>query len=187
MAEVKDSRREQVKELIEKGTYTKAEIAAELGINPGSVSSQMTYLRWMGNFILTDPETKKLSFCSEEDYKEYTTKVAAARQAKAGSAAKSPQERANALAGTIKRQETQLKNANDKVAKIQKDLADEPDDVELQELLEEAQANMVIVRNKLKRNKALAESLPEPTETAETVDEPEDDVEPEAEESDDLV
>lgn len=181
MADEKISRREQVKELVETGNYTKAEIATALDVNVGSISSQLTYLRWMGNFILTDPETKKLSFCDEDTWNEYQEKVSAAKVAKKAGASKTPQERANSLAVTIKRQETQLKNISAKVAQLEKELEAEPGDSELEELLAEAKANETIVSLKLKRNKALAESLPEPAaeavaevdaeETAEETDE----------------
>ena len=166
----KETRQDQVKDLIAKGGYTKKAIADELGIPVNSVSSQLTYLRWKGNNIMTDPDTKVLSFVTEEELKAHEDAVKAARAAKASSAtSKSPQERANALAVTIKRQETQLAGFNKKVEAIEKDMADDieagkPEDPELAELLEEAKANATLMRIKIKRNKELAASLPEPAE-----------------------
>lgn len=176
MAQAEKSRQDQVKELIEKGGYTKKAIAEELDVPVNSVSSQLTYLRWKGNNIMTDPETKVLSFVTEEELKAHEDAVKAARAAKASTAsAKTPQERANALAVTIKRQETQYASFANKVTQIEADLVDEPEDEELLELLEEAKANETLMRIKIKRNKALAESLPEPvaTEAAESAQEPE--------------
>ena len=168
MATAEKTRQDQVKELIEKGGFTKKLIAETLNIPVNSVSSQLTYLRWKGNNIMTDPETKVLSFVSEEELAAHEEAVKAARAAKASTAsAKTPQERANALAVTIKRQETQLAGFNKKVEAIEKDLVDEPKDDELLELLDEAKANATLMRIKVKRNKALAESLPEPVAVAE--------------------
>jgi len=62
-------RRDQVKRFITEGTFTKIEIAEHLGIKPISVSALMTRLRRMGNYIITNPETKALSFCTEEEYR----------------------------------------------------------------------------------------------------------------------
>ena len=53
MADVKP-KREQVKDMIAEGTHTKAQIAETLGMSAASVSTQMTYLRWMGNNIIYD-------------------------------------------------------------------------------------------------------------------------------------
>lgn len=174
------TRQDQVKELIEKGGYTKKAIAEELGVPVNSVSSQLTYLRWKGKCIMTNPETKVLSFVSEEELAAHEASIAAARQAKANAAtSKTPQERANALATTIKRQETQFAAANTKIEQIEKDLADEPNDAELLELLDEAKANATLLRIKIKRNKALAETLPVPEPMAETVTTPVEPAEPE--------
>lgn len=158
------NRREQVKELIEKGNMTKAEIAEALEVNPASVSSQMTYLRWMGNFIIADPETKALSFCTEEEFEAHQALVKASRKSKASAASKDPQEVANALAKTLKTQRAQYTKALAKCAQVDADIANEPDDLELIELKEEADANATLLRIKIKRNEAKAETLPEPVE-----------------------
>jgi len=159
MAE-KVNRREQVKELIATGNYTKAEIAAELGVNDASVSSQMTYLRWMGNFILANAD-KKLRFVTQEEAEAAEAAVIANRKVGTTSA-KSPQERADALVKTIKTQESAYAKALAKCKQVDKDLEDDSNDEELLEIKEEADANEVILRLKLKRNKALAAELPEP-------------------------
>jgi len=156
------NRREQVQELIKTGNYSKTEIAAELGVNAPSVSSQMTYLRWMGNFILSDPETKKLRFCTEDEYNAHQELTTASRKAKTAGSAKTPQEQANALAATIAKQEKEHAKAVAKVAQIEAELVAEPNDEELIELLEEAKALEVISRLKVKRNKAKAAELPAP-------------------------
>ena len=172
--ETKETRQDQVKELIEKGGFTKKAIADALGVPVNSVSSQLTYLRWKGNFIMTDPDTKVLSFVTEEEMQAHEAAVKTARAAKASSAsAKTPQERANALAVTIKRQETQFAGFLTKISQIEADMlkdgeAGKPEDEELVELLEEAKANATLMRIKIKRNKALAESLPAPAEVVVT-------------------
>ena len=169
------NRREQVKELIEKGNMTKAEIAEALEVNPASVSSQMTYLRWMGNFIIADPETKALSFCTEEENEAHQTLVKASRKSKASAASKDPQDVANALAKTLKTQRAQYTKALVKCAQVDADVQLEPDDMELIELKEEADANATLLRIKIKRNEARAENLPEPVEVEDEVVEPETD------------
>lgn len=174
------NRREQVQALIQTGNFTKAEIAAELGVNAPSVSSQMTYLRWMGNFIISDPETKKLRFCTEEEYNAQQELASASRKAKSAGSNKTPQEQANALAATIAKQEKEYAKSVAKVAQIEKDLVDEPGDADLLELLEEAKANEVLLRLKLKRNKAKAAELPAPVAVATEVEDA-DDVDPDAE------
>lgn len=169
MSDAKElNRREQVKELIETGEFTKQEIADKLGVAPSSVSSQMTYLRWMGNFILADAD-KKLRFVTEEEAAAHEELVLAKRKTKATTSTKSPQEQANALAKTIKSQEAQYTKALAKCEQIDKDLALEPEDAQLIELKEEADANAVLLRIKIKRNMDRAETLPAPV----AVEEPE--------------
>jgi hypothetical protein len=63
------SKREQILELVKEGEYTKAKIAEKVGMKPEGVSSQFTYLRWMGNNIaIVDGICKILS---DEEYAEY--------------------------------------------------------------------------------------------------------------------
>lgn len=155
----KVNRRDQVKELIEKGTMTKQQIAAAIDVSPASVSSQMTYLRWMGHFIKYD-DNKILSFCTEDEYNAWQEDLTAKRKTTSANA-RTPEEQAKATHTTIKRQESQLTNWQTKKEAIEKDLAEEPEDEELLELLAEADANIVLLTIKLKRNKAKAEELPE--------------------------
>jgi len=170
MAEV--NRREQVKELIASGTYTKAEIAEKLSVNASSVSSQMTYLRWMGNFILADAD-KKLRFCTEDEWNAAQEVVIANRKAKSNTASKTPQEQANALAKTLVGQKKMYEKAVAKCTQIDADLALEPSDIELQELKAEADANATLLRIKIARNEKRATELPAPEAVvaAEVVDE----------------
>lgn len=153
------NRREQVKEMIETGDYTKAEIAAELDVNPSSVSSQMTYLRWMGHFIVSDDD-KKLRFCSEEEYNDITAAALANRKTKTTST-KTPEEQAVALQKTIANQTAQLEKAQAKCVQIDFDLEHDEANAELLEMKEEADAMATILRIKLARNKAKALELPE--------------------------
>lgn len=162
------NRREQVSELIKTGLYTKAEIAAKLEVNAASVSSQMTYLRWMGNFIIAD-ENKKLSFCTEE---EAQAVAIAAQSNKKAAESKDPQARANALAKTIATQTKQLTAAQAKLNKVNADLAEEPEDEVLIELQAEAAAHVTLLSIKVKRNVAAAAELPEPQEVVETPADP---------------
>lgn len=171
MAEI--SKREQVKALIDEGGYTKKEIAEKLEMSESSVSSQMTYLRWQGNFITYD-EDKVLSLVSEEEFNEWDEARKANRKS-GPTSTKTPEEQAVAVAKTIKTQEKQLANWEKKAADIKAALEDEPDNEELEELSQEADANIVLLGIKLKRNKAKAAALPEPVEP-----EVEDEVEEEA-------
>lgn len=164
MAE-KPNRREQVKEMIKRGNMTKAAIAEEIGVSAASVSSQMTYLRWMGKFIKYD-ENKILTFCTEEEYNAWQEELAANRKSKAAST-RTPEEQAEATHKAIKRQETQLANWRKKMEAITKDLQADPEDDELLELEEEAEANITLLKIKIKRNEAKAEELPDYVEEAE--------------------
>ena len=169
----KVNRREQVKELIQAGKYTKAQIAEALEVNPASVSSQMTYLRWMGNFIVAD-ESKVLRFVTEDEYAAHQAIAQANKKVKTGAAAKDPQTRANELAKTITKQVSQLTKMQAKLDQVLADINEDPDDEDLQELMEEASANVTLMQIKIKRNKALAATLPEPVETDDEVSESED-------------
>lgn len=164
MAE-KINRREQVRELIQKGTMTKQEIAEEIDVSSASVSSQMTYLRWMGNFIKYDSD-KILSFCTEEEYNEWQEELAANRKTKSAST-RTPEEQAEATHKAIKRQNVQLGNWGKKLEAITRDLQTEPEDDELLELELEANANITLLKIKIRRNEAKAEQLPEYVEATE--------------------
>lgn len=156
-----------------------------LETKPGNVSSQMTYLRWQGNFIVTEPETRILKFVTEDEFKVFEDANATAKASKKATTSKSPQERADALVGTITKQKAALIKAEERVTQIEKDLALEPTDEELIEMLELAKAERVILANKLKKNIALAETLPEPN-VAAPVGEPEAGGEPAGEVDDEV-
>lgn len=155
----KVNRREQVRELINAAIYTKAQISDMIEVSSASVSSQMTYLRWMGNFIRYDAD-KILSFCTEEEYNAWQAELEANRKTKS-TAARSPEEQAVAVAKAIDRQEKQLVTWEKKLEQITADLQAEPDDDELLELEAEANANITLLKIKVKRNYAKAEELPD--------------------------
>ena len=154
----KVNRREQVSALITAGIHTKAEISEKIGVSAASVSSQMTYLRWMKNFIKYD-ENKILSFCTEEEYNDWQAAMEANRKTKS-TAARTPVEQAAAVAQAIERQEKQLENWGKKLEQIVAALVAEPEDAELQELELEANANIVLLKIKIKRNQVKALELP---------------------------
>jgi hypothetical protein len=158
------NRREQVSDLITAGVHTKAEISEIIGVSSASVSSQMTYLRWMKNFIMYD-ENKILSFCTEEEYNKWQASLEANRKTKS-TAARTPEEQAKATAQAIERQEKQLENWDKKLVQITSDLQGEPNDEELLELEAEANANIVLLKIKIKRNAVKAAELPDVPEEA---------------------
>lgn len=177
--EKKMNRREEVAELIKEGTHTKAEIAELLEVSPASVSSQMTYLRWMGNFIMYD-ENKILNFCDEETHAAWKAELEANRQTKAS--ARTPEEQAEATYNATARQQVQLTNWRKKLDQINKDLVEDPEDDQLDEFKREAEANITLLEIKISRNEIKAADLPDyepPAEEAETeapADEDEDDL-----------
>jgi len=158
-------KRDQVKELIIKGGYTRDKIAKELNMSTASVSSQFTYLRWMGNFITFDDE-KILSMVTEAEYNEWV----AAKAAKAGTkksavaSTKTPAEQYKALAKTIGVEKKQLTVWEAKLITINKDLAAMPEDSELLEMQAEASAMVVLLSIKVKRNERKLAAMPEPEE-----------------------
>ncbi len=168
MAE-KVNRREQVKELIEAGQWTKAGIAEQLGVKTSSVSSQMTYLRWMGFFIIADEE-KVLHFCTEVEAAAHQEKLSAKRKTKS-TTTRTPLEQAEAIAKTIKSQKAALKKWTEKVTLIKADLDSAPDDDDLTDLRDEAEANITLLGIKLKRNTQKALDLPTPEEKSSTTPE----------------
>ncbi len=151
--------REQVKDMINSGEYTKNEIAEHLKSSAGSVSSQMTYLRWMGHFIKWD-ENKKLSFCSAEEYDAWQVELGAARKTKAVSA-RTPEEQAVTLQKTINAQSKAVSSWEKKLRDAMDVLAKDEEDEDLQDFVAEAKANITILELKLKRNKIRAAELPE--------------------------
>lgn len=186
MAEVKaetKSKRDQVLEMLREGGYTREEIADALDMTVASVSSQFTYLRWMGNFIIYD-EDKVIHLVNQEEYDKWLEEKAANRKTKSSTSAKTPQEQADALDKTIKNQTKQLENWQAKKTKIDNDLEAMPDDDELQEMQAEAAANITLLQIKIKRNNAKLADLPEPADADDIEAEVADDVEAD---DDDLV
>jgi sugar-specific transcriptional regulator TrmB len=171
----KVDRRGPVKELLLTGEFTKVEIAEKLGIPADSVSSQMTYLKWMGFPTVTEEGTKKLKIVSLEEYATWEAAKIANRKAKAPTSKRSPQEQANALAKTVKSQAAQLAKAEVRKAQVDTELADNADDDVLQDISAELGATISLLTIKLKRNNAALAELPEPQDAPEEVqDTPED-------------
>ena len=168
MSGTKPNRREQVKGMIEQGEFTKAQIAEELSVSAASVSSQMTYLRWMGNFIKYDAD-KILTIVTEEEHVAWQEELAANRKSTSVSN-KTPEEQAEAVFKTIERQNSSLTTWTKKAEKVEVDLIDEPDDEELLELKAEADANVVLLGIKIKRNERKAADLPDYVPVEETAD-----------------
>jgi len=174
------SQRELVKELIETGEYTKAAIAEKLDMSAGSVSTQMTYLRWMGLFIATNPETKILTFCSQEEFEAMEAEKKAKAKTKTTSI-KAPQERYDAVVKTIANQEKALEKWQTKVTDAQAVLEDHPDDEDVLLSLKEAEAMVIVTEVKLARNNKLMDELANLEEVDTTPAEEDEAVEPEDE------
>ena len=181
--EIAVPKREQVKALLD-GTKTREEIAAQLGMSTASVSSQLTYLRWMGNFVIYD-EDKKLSLVTEAEYNDWT----AAKAAKAGTkkastgTTKTPAEQYAALTKQIGNEKKQLASWEAKQAQLVKDLINDPSDEEFVEMKVEADAMVALLGVKLARANRKLATLPEPEEEV-SEDDGADDV---ADESDDII
>ena len=174
MAEM--NKRDQVKACVEKGNMTKIQIAEELGMSVASVGTNMTYLRWMDNYILTDAETKELSFTDQETFEALEAERKANRKTKSTST-RTPEERATATAKTIATQTDQLDKWSDKVVAAQEMLDEHPDDEDAKLNFKEATAMVALLEVKLVRNEKLAEELPEVPEVEEEVAEVDEDEE----------
>ncbi|MDA3808614.1 MAG: hypothetical protein PF440_11970 [Thiomicrorhabdus sp.] len=143
------SMRFKVADLIEEGLYTKVEIAEKLETKVASISSNMTYLRWGGKFIIWDAD-KKLSFTDELGFDEWT---AANKTNSKGSKAESkltPAEQHAKLTKTIATQSKQLVNWQKKVK------AGAQDD---ETILPEAEAQVTLFGIKILRNQAKLDAL----------------------------
>lgn len=169
------TKREQVKDCIELGTMTKAEIAEELSISVASVSTQMTYLRWGLMFIMTDPETKVLYFTDQATFEAFEADKKANRKTKSTST-RTPEERAVATAKTIANQTKQLAKWEEKSALNDEILSEHPEDANAELNVKESVAMIALLEVKLVRNEALAAELPDPV-TPEEVEEAEEDAE----------
>ena len=147
MAKAKVSRRDQIVEMIEKGTMTKIEIAEELGIKVSGVSSQLTYLRWMGKFIIFDKETKIMAFTDEDGFAEWEAAKAAGRTTKSKSN-RTPQEQFEAYTKTLATQAKSLAKWENKLSLMTED----DYEVEDETLIPEAEANVTLLGIKIQRN-----------------------------------
>ncbi len=168
MVDEKVSKRDQVKNAIAECTFTKKQIAENLGMSIGSVSSQMTYLRWMGNFIMWNDD-KIMTFCTEEEFDAWK----AAQSKKSGTTAAvsklTPDEQAVKLAKTIATQGKSLENWEKKLVDAEEVLESEDNEEnqeENQDYVDECNANIVLVKIKIKRNIAKADALPDAEEAA---------------------
>lgn len=155
---VEVSKREQVLAMLKEGVHTREQIATALSMSVASVSSQFTYLRWMGNYITYDAN-KVMSLATKEEYDVW----AASREGQAKKAAvskKTVEEQTALLGKTIETQTKQLSTWALKLNKINDDLKAMPDDEELTDMRDEAGANVVLLGIKLKRNKKRLTELP---------------------------
>jgi len=158
MSETKEmSKRDQVLEMLKEGGHTRDEIAQKLEMSTASVSSQFTYLRWMGYYIIYD-ENKILSLVDQDEYEKWQAEKERNKKTKAVST-RTPEEQAEALEKTLGNQTKQLDNWREKLVKIDADMEKMPNDEELQDMQAEAQANITLLEIKMKRNKAKLESL----------------------------
>ena len=177
------TKRDQVLEMLNEGNYTREQIAEKLGMPIASVSSQFTYLRWMGNYITYD-DNKVVRTATKEDYDKWVAERAANK--KTGKAStRDPQDQANALAKSLGNWKKSLASWEGKLKKVNADLNDMPDDEELQELGDEAKANITLLTIKIRRGEKKALTLPEPLDEIE--DAPEAEEGGENEEGEDLL
>lgn len=155
------TKQDQVLECLKKGTYTREEIAAELGISTASVSSQFTYLRWKGNFIKFD-ENRKLSLCTSEEYDAWVAAKAKTATAKAKTTStKTPYEQYQAALKTLETQEKQYLSWSEKAEQARKDLDNEPDNEQVLDAYDEASSNATLLRLKIKKGKIRVAELAE--------------------------
>jgi hypothetical protein len=150
MAE-KINRRQQVIDAITTGEMTKKEIAEQIGVKESGISSQMTYLRWMGYFIIFDDD-KKLSFTDEAGFADWEADKKANRKTKSTST-KTPAEQHATLTKTIANQEKAMAKFVDK----QTLLADEEDADE--DTVNEVDANITLLDIKIRRNEAKLDNI----------------------------
>lgn len=145
MKEVTGKRKE-ILDLIAEGKYTKKEIADRVEVKPAGVSSQMTYLRWMGhNIEIIDGVYKTLT-------DEEATAFAASKPTKKSNGSKGhPIYKAwRALKARAKAQES--------LAKLQEtELPEDTVDI----FVEEHDAKMIVLEARIYRNGIILEDLDE--------------------------
>jgi hypothetical protein len=180
------TKRDQVLEMLNEGTFTREQIAEKLAMPVASVSSQFTYLRWMGNYIIYN-EDKIVRTATKEMYDAWVAERAANKKTSTRASAKSPQDQADALAKTLANWKKLFASWGVKLKKIDADLITMPDDDELQELRDEAAANTTLLGIKIKRGEKKALTLPEPLDEATENEEVEEAEETEDGEGEDLL
>jgi len=171
--DVVKTKREQVKDLIAEGGHTKADIAEALEMSVSSVSSQMTYLRWMGNNIVYN-EDKVLSLVTVEEFEAWqATRAARTTEGRAKKAStKSPEEQMAAVTRTLKGAMTALNNWEARIVKTTEDNIED-----FEEFTAESSANVVLLEIKIKRAEAKIEELKAMFNPAKDEDVDEDDIE----------
>jgi hypothetical protein len=181
--ETKVTKKDQVFEMLQAGTFTKQQMADALDCKVGSISSNFTYLRWAGNFIKTDADGV-CSLITEEEYEALEAEKAANRKEKTPATTKTPKEQAEAAEKSIKRMSTTLENWEQKQDAFLVEFEDKELNIDDQDKLDEAAANITLLKIKIKRANArlaaLADQLSDEDET-EAEDEADVDTEPEEE------
>lgn len=166
MSDEKVAKRDQVLALLKEGKYTREQIAVQLGMSTASVSSQFTYLRWMGNYIIAD-ENKVLSLATETEFAAWEAARESNRKTKTTTSAastKSPAEQYESAKKAIETSTKQLASWTAKFEQAEKDLAAETDNALIRELYEEAGAMVTLLTIKLRRQQTKFDAMevPEP-------------------------
>lgn len=156
--ETKVTKKDQVFEMLQEGTYTKQQMADALDCKIGSISSNFTYLRWAGNFIKTDADGV-CSLITEEEAEAIEAEKAANRKEKTPATTKTPKEQAEAAEKAVKRMSTTLENWEQKQDAFLIEFEDKEVDIDDQDKLDEAAANIVLLKIKIKRANARLAAL----------------------------
>jgi hypothetical protein len=171
MTEVKVSKRDQVLAFLTLGTHTRIQMAEALDCKVASISSNFTYLRWMGNFI-TANEDGTMRLCTEEESVALEEAKVANRKAKSTAEPKTPEEQAAAANKALARAEKTLETWEQRQDAILVELeGDDEVTEELTDRRDEAAANITLLKIKIKRTKARLIDLPEADEPADIEDE----------------
>lgn len=175
MSDEKVAKRDQVLAMLREGKHTREQIATTLGMSTASVSSQFTYLRWMGNYIVADATTKIVSLATETEFAAWEAARESNRKTKttASTSTKSPAEQYDSAKKAVEATTKQLAAWTAKLEQAEKDLAAETDNELIRELYEEAQAMVTLTTIKLRRQQVKFDALPVPE--PEPVADPEDD------------
>lgn len=174
MSDEKVAKRDQVLAMLREGKHTREQIATTLGMSTASVSSQFTYLRWMGNYIVADAATKIVSLASETEFAAWEADRAANRKTKTTTSAtstKSPAEQYDSAKKAVEATTKQLTAWAAKLEQAEKDLAAETDNALIRELYEEASAMVTLTTIKLRRQQVKLDALPVPEPVEDVEDE----------------